>query len=104
MILFNPVTDFFLIASKHARDSMIRDLNFLEAEIMMAEETLIKLKRQDMSPEALNAFENKLDDLKKILANKKKEFYEPNSPVRMMGDPDPPRHMDNRPAPAKKSQ
>ena len=40
---------------------------------MMAEEELIIQKEKGINPEVLNSFENKIDDLKKIIKNKKKE-------------------------------
>ncbi|MBN2459559.1 hypothetical protein JXB28_04715 [Candidatus Woesearchaeota archaeon] len=74
MIFLNPTRDFFLAASKHAKESLVKNLNYIEAEIIMAQEALIRLKAQGMTPAVLNSFENKLDDLKRLLASKRKEF------------------------------
>lgn len=74
IFLFNPVRDFLIIASKQAKQLRSKELNLIEAEIMMAEESVIKLKQQGISPETLNALENKLEQLKNTLKNKRKEF------------------------------
>lgn len=73
MMLTSPVKDFFVKAVMHAKQNKIIELNKLEAELMMAEEELITQKEKGINPEVLNSFENKIDDLKKIIKNKKKE-------------------------------
>ncbi|HJX06157.1 MAG TPA: hypothetical protein VJ461_05585 [Candidatus Nanoarchaeia archaeon] len=73
MMLIHPVKDFLNAASKHARAARLKELNYLEAEVIMAEEMLLGLRNEGMPSEAVYSFENKIDDLKKIIKNKKSE-------------------------------
>jgi hypothetical protein len=74
MMLINPVKDFLNAASKHAQAARLKELNYLEAEVIMAEELLLGLRSGGMPAEAVNSFENKIDDMKKVIKNKKNEL------------------------------
>lgn len=74
MIITDPVKDFFVKAVKHAKYNRMEELNKLEADIIMAEEIFLGLRDKDISAENLLGFENRIDDLKKILKNKKQEL------------------------------
>lgn len=72
MIILNPLMDFFARAVMHAKQTKIKELNELEADLMMAGEGLISQKEKGINPETLNYLETKIDDLKNIINNKKK--------------------------------
>ena len=71
MMFSNPVKDFLVRAARHAKRMRMKELNYLEAELMVAEEDLADLKKTGIPPQDLNTIENKIDDLKKIIKNKK---------------------------------
>ena len=75
MMLTNPAKDFFVKAVMHAKQNRMQELNELEAELIIAGEELVNMKKQGIPFQTLNSFENKIDDLKKIIRNKKKELY-----------------------------
>jgi len=73
-MLHNPVKDFFIRAVMYAKQNRMSELNYLEAELIMAEEQLLNLQNKNIPPEYLASFENRINDLKTIIRNKKKEL------------------------------
>ena len=73
MILSSPVKDFFVKAVPHAKNKRMQELNFLEAELIMAEEEILQ-RKEALSPEELNLFDTKIHDLKKWVERKKHEL------------------------------
>ncbi|HHE36642.1 MAG TPA: hypothetical protein ENL16_02400 [Candidatus Woesearchaeota archaeon] len=71
MMFSNPAKDFLLRAARHAKEIRMKELNYLEAELIVAEEDLDRLKKKGISPHHLNIIENRIDDLKRIIKNKK---------------------------------
>ena len=74
MMLASPVKAFFVRAVMHAKHNRIKELNELEAELIMAEERILNLQKKGISPQTLNSLSNRIDDLKKIIMNKKQEL------------------------------
>lgn len=75
MMLSNPVLDFFSRAVIHARKQSVTELNLLEAELIMAEDKIIELKRNSSaSSQIVSELESRISTLKQAVKNKKKEF------------------------------
>jgi hypothetical protein len=69
----NPLRDFYVKAVVHAKQKRMSDLNFLEAELIMIGEDLNDL-RDNVGSEQVQFFESKIDELKQVVKDKKKQL------------------------------
>ena len=69
MMFINPAHDFFVTASKYAKKNLLKELNYLEAELIMLDEEFILLQKQGIPAESISMLENKVGDLKNIVRN-----------------------------------
>ena len=73
MMFTNPLRDFYAKAVVHAKKKRMSDLNFLEAELIMIGEDLNDL-RDNVGSEQVQFFESKIDELKQVVKDKKKQL------------------------------
>jgi hypothetical protein len=75
MMLTNPTHDFFARAAISAKEVRLHDFNMLEAELIMLEETLIKI-RESITQTIFNAYNDRIYELQALIKEKKKEYLE----------------------------
>lgn len=71
MMLTNPILDFLKKASPHAKQSKIKELNYLEAELIMMQEEIIKLNKAGALPGDINFLIEKIEGLKGDVKSKR---------------------------------
>lgn len=76
MFIHTPAKDFFVRAVVHAKELRLSELNQIEAALMIAEEEFLTLKSKgiELTSELFLKFENRIDDMKKLIRNKKNEL------------------------------
>jgi len=70
-MLINPVKDFISKASIHAKEDKLKQLNYMEAELIMLEEDVIRLKMNGLIPDSMNYFQVQINELKRLVRKKK---------------------------------
>ncbi len=65
--------DFLAKASHHAKQQKLTQLNILEADLIVAQEDFLDIQKR-LSRETIVAVESKLQTLRDIVKNKKKEY------------------------------
>lgn len=71
MMLTNPIKDFLIKAAPHAKQCKIKELNYIEAELIMMEEEIMNLNRNGMLPGDVGFLIRKIDDLKNTVRSKR---------------------------------
>jgi hypothetical protein len=74
MMFHNPLRDFFVSATTHAKQNRMSELNYMEAELIMLEEDLLRMQRQGFADKKVITLSSQISELKKIVVNKKKEL------------------------------
>lgn len=64
MMLTNPILDFLKKASPHAKQCKIKELNYMEAELIMMEEEIMNLNARGILPGDVNFLIKKIEELK----------------------------------------
>ena len=70
-MLTSPLKDFYVKVVEHAIKYKFKNLNELEAELMVLENSFLSLKEKNMPPSALNTLQSQIHDLKRIIKHKK---------------------------------
>jgi hypothetical protein len=81
MMLTNPVKDFLIKAVPHARQCKIRELNYIEAELIMMEEEIISLNQKGILPGDIGPFMHKIGELKNVVKSKRSSLVAKPAPV-----------------------
>jgi hypothetical protein len=74
MMLTNPIHDFLKKASPHAKQCKIRELNYLEAELIMMQEEIINLNKNGALPGDIGFLIQKIDELKNVVKGKRNDL------------------------------
>jgi hypothetical protein len=77
MMLTNPIHDFLLKAAPYAKQCKIKELNYIEAELIMMEEEIIKLNSNAILPGDIGPFMQKIQELKNIVGSKRNAAARP---------------------------
>ena len=71
----NPLRDFYIKVGKYAREIRLRDLNLLEADLMLAEQQLMTTQKITHVPRDVAAsVENRISTIKDMIKNKKNQL------------------------------
>jgi hypothetical protein len=71
MMLTNPIKDFLIKASPHAKQCKVKELNYIEAELIMMEEEIMNLNAKGILPGDMGPFMRKIQELKNLVRNKR---------------------------------
>ena len=75
MMFSYPARDFFCRAVIHAKQMRRKELNIVEADLIIAEDLFLKLQKKGfIGMEASAGLDSRIQSLKTILNNKKKEL------------------------------
>jgi len=73
MMLSSPTRDFLVKAEMYAKENRFSEFNNLETELIILEETLIKIK-ESIPPTTFESYNQKINTLQEIIRAKKKEL------------------------------
>ena len=73
MMLTNPINDFLIKAAPHAMQCKVKELNYIEAELIMMEEEIMNLNAKGILPGDIGSFMQKIQDLKNIVRSKRND-------------------------------
>jgi hypothetical protein len=74
MMLTSPTRDFFARAAISAKEVRLHDFNELEAELIILEESLIKI-RESITQTMFSSYNERISELLAIIKEKKKEYF-----------------------------
>lgn len=74
MMLSNPIHDFLRKAFPHARQCKVKELNYLEAELIMMEEEIISLSAKGILLGDTSFLIKKIEELKNVVKSKRNDF------------------------------
>jgi len=69
--MLDPARDFFVRAAVHAKQGKIKELNYIEAELIMMGEEILSLQEKGILTGEAPVIENKVEQLKDIVKKKK---------------------------------
>jgi len=74
MMLTNPIHDFLRKVGSPAKQCKVKELNYLEAELIMMEEEIINLNKNGMLPGDVGFLIQKIDELKNVVKGKRNDL------------------------------
>ncbi|MFH0869789.1 MAG: hypothetical protein V1866_01910 [archaeon] len=74
MMLLNPTREFYIKAAMHAKQQRMSDLNSLETDLIVLEESVIELRQKGVRSKHMDTIEINIDGLKRIIREKKQKL------------------------------
>jgi len=74
MMLLNPTREFFIKAATHAKQQRMSELNSLEADLIILEESVIELRQKGIRSRHIDTIETNIEELKRMIREKRQKL------------------------------